>query len=141
MRQIRRFRPEQITVDLSDQIIAFEFLTVVQLGILERQSLFALALQASDLLGNRVVAEVRKLSVELMFTLINCKAGVRNKIIVEELFNIRVPFWIGSSCDVCVRLISVTSGRLQPINRNAIAITINFFIELSFPEMPLPTTC
>jgi len=54
MRVVRGLAPEEVLVDLRDQIIALETLTVVELIVLERRRFVTFRFQTCDLLRQSV---------------------------------------------------------------------------------------
>ena len=69
MRLVGGFAPEKVFVDLRQQIVVLEFLTLVKLFRFESRSLFALRFKPRDLLFQTFLAPIGKLAVEFVLAL------------------------------------------------------------------------
>ena len=63
MREVSRLQPEEVTVDLSHDIVAFEALAFIQRGISKTKRTVSLRVQAADLLSDTGLAPIGQFTV------------------------------------------------------------------------------
>jgi hypothetical protein len=91
VRLIGRLAPKEVFIDLSDQVVTLEALTLVKVCVFECSGLFSLGLEPRDLLLQTGLAPIGKLSVILMLSLEDGKRRVGREVVIQKLVDEGAP--------------------------------------------------